>query len=93
MYILKEFFKKICYSQLYLQASLLIHVNSSVVTLMSESSLCNAGMRIVENPKVEPKVSRSKFLAPTAQHCGTACRSLEMYATSTGVLSSFLKCT
>lgn len=65
---------------IYLFNSLLIHVISSVVVGISEFLLCNSGIRIVEKPKVEPNVIRTRFFAPTAQHCGKASRYFEIGA-------------
>lgn len=65
---------------IYLFNSLLIHVISSMVVGISEFLLCNSGIRIVEKPKVEPNVIRTRFFAPTAQHCGKASRYFEIGA-------------
>lgn len=51
---------------------------SSRVTKMSESSLCNAGNKIVGKPSVDPNVSKSKFFALTAHICGNACLNLDI---------------
>ena len=33
---------------------------------------CSSGIRIVENPRLEPNVRSSRFFAPTAKNCGKA---------------------
>lgn len=51
---------------------------SSRVTAISASSFCNDGIKIVGKPSVVPNVSKSKFLALTANTCGNACRNLDI---------------
>lgn len=79
-------------------ASSLIHVNSSVVTWISGFFFWSSGIRIVENPMVEPNVIIRKFFALTAQNCGNAWRSFDVgklsvvpFRSAGDVFSSLLK--
>jgi hypothetical protein len=47
-------------------------VTSSRVASTDGLGFCSSGIRIVANPRLEPKVSSSRFFAPTAKHCGKA---------------------
>lgn len=54
-----------------------------MVTGISEFAFFNSGIRIVENPSVEPNVSIRRFFAQTAIHCGSAWRNFDAGYTST----------